>query len=80
MLVLSRTENESVMLGLPDGSTFEVVIVELQRGKVRLGFIGHGGIPILRKELYESNGNSFAGCNPKAKAALPPRRSEDESE
>jgi carbon storage regulator len=47
MLVLTRKENERIVIG-PD---VEVVIVKVARGKVKLGFNAPSRIPIIRKEL-----------------------------
>ncbi|MDO8582707.1 MAG: carbon storage regulator [bacterium] len=50
MLVLSRKENEGVMIG----DNMEVVVLEIKHGKVRLGFRIPGTIKVLRTELYDA--------------------------
>lgn len=37
MLVLSRKQDESIVISNNDGSTIVITIVELQRGKVKIG-------------------------------------------
>jgi len=53
MLVLSRKKNESVIITLPDGREIVVVVVEIDRGKIRLGFQADADVKIDRRELYE---------------------------
>lgn len=48
MLVLSRHEGERIMIG--DDVT--ILVVELGKGRVRLGIDAPKGKPILREELY----------------------------
>lgn len=50
MLVLSRKENEGVMIG----DNMEVVVLEIKHGKVRLGFRVPGTVRILRTELCDA--------------------------
>ena len=49
MLVLSRTINESIMIG----DDIEVLIVNVRGGKVRLGIIAPNNIPVHRREIYD---------------------------
>ena len=49
MLVLTRQTNQSVMIG----HDIEVVVVGMQNGKVRLGFIAPSQTKIHRKEVYQ---------------------------
>jgi carbon storage regulator CsrA len=56
MLVLSRKNYESVVVGDPAGSPgqmLKVTVLEIQRGKVRLGFEGAGDVPINRWEVWQ---------------------------
>lgn len=50
MLVLSRKESESFFLG--DG--IEVVVLEVQGDKVKLGIEAPKSVKVLRKELVET--------------------------
>jgi len=50
MLVLSRKKNESVIITLPDGREIVVVVVEIDRGKIRLGFQADADVKIDRRE------------------------------
>ena len=50
MLVLTRSLNESVVIG----DDVEVTIVEIRADKVRLGIQAQKGIPVYRKEIYKA--------------------------
>jgi carbon storage regulator len=52
MLVLSRKENESIVLTLPNGQEIVVTVVEIDRGKIRLGFEAPLDIKIFRTEIW----------------------------
>jgi carbon storage regulator CsrA len=56
MLVLSRRNSESVVVGDPAGRIEEmlkVTVIEIGRGKVRLGFEGAASVPVHRWEVWE---------------------------
>ncbi len=55
MLVLSRKAQESVAVGGADGfqPMLKVTVLEIQGGKVRLGFQGNADIPVHRWEVWE---------------------------
>jgi carbon storage regulator CsrA len=55
MLVLSRKSRESVVVGVADGSerVLKVTVLEIDGGKVRLGFEADADIPIHRWEVWE---------------------------
>ena len=55
MLVLTRKSDESVMVGGSVGfeRVLKVKVLEIQRGKVRLGFEVDADVPIHRLELWE---------------------------
>jgi carbon storage regulator CsrA len=55
MLVLSRRNQESVVVGGSDGfeRMLKVTVLEIQRGKVRLGFEADAGVPVHRSEVWE---------------------------
>ena len=50
MLVLTRRENQSVMLR----DDIEVTVLEIRGDKVRLGFSAPSGVPVHRREVYEA--------------------------
>ncbi len=50
MLVLTRSLNESIIIG----DDIVVTVVEIRSDKVRLGIEAQKSIPIYRKELYEA--------------------------
>lgn len=52
MLVLGRYENERIVIDGP----CEIVVVEVGRGKVRLGIEAGPEVKILRKELGPDDG------------------------
>ncbi len=51
MLVLSRTVGSRVRVEIPDGRFVWVVVVKIDRGKVRLGFDADRDVSITREEL-----------------------------
>ena len=55
MLVLTRTNQESVVVGRPSGieSLFKVTVLEINAGSVRLGFEGNKDCPIHRWEVWQ---------------------------
>ena len=50
MLVLSRTKDESIMIG----DDVEIIIVDVRGDKVRLGITAPRTISVHRKEVYEA--------------------------
>lgn len=50
MLVLSRTKNESIMIG----DDVEIIIVDVRGDKVRLGITAPKTISVHRKEVYNA--------------------------
>jgi carbon storage regulator CsrA len=55
MLVLSRKSQESVVVGGSGGfeRLLKVTVLEIDRGKVRLGFEVDNDVPIHRLEVWE---------------------------
>jgi carbon storage regulator CsrA len=56
MLVLSRKSCESVVVGDPDGHVdqlLKVTVLEIGRGRVRLGFEGPDHVPVNRWEVVQ---------------------------
>lgn len=49
MLVLTRKKDESIIIG----ENIEIVITEIEEGKVKLGINAPRDINIYRKEIYE---------------------------
>ena len=54
MLVLSRKSQESVVVGGPSdaGCMLKVTVLEIQKGRVRLGFDVADGVPVHRWEVW----------------------------
>jgi carbon storage regulator len=50
MLVLSRTRDETIMIG----DNIEITIVDIRGDKVRLGITAPSEIPVHRKEVYDA--------------------------
>ncbi|MFQ5489665.1 MAG: carbon storage regulator CsrA [Phycisphaerae bacterium] len=50
MLVLSRTRDETIMIG----DDIEITIVDIRGDKVRLGINAPNEIPVHRKEVYDA--------------------------
>jgi carbon storage regulator len=55
MLILSRKNRESVVVGGTDGSepTLKVTVLAIRGGTVRLGFDGNANVPVHRSEVWE---------------------------
>ena len=55
MLILSRKNDESVVVGKSDGlePTLKVTVLEIGNGHVKLGFEANANIPIHRSEVWE---------------------------
>jgi carbon storage regulator len=52
MLVLSRKKGEQIMIGDGD-KVITITLVDIDRGKIRLGFEAPKDVTVLRKELYD---------------------------
>jgi carbon storage regulator len=50
MLVLSRTRDETIMIG----DNIEITVVDIRGDKVRLGINAPSHIPVHRKEVYDA--------------------------
>lgn len=50
MLVLSRTRDETIMIG----DHIEITVVDIRGDKVRLGINAPTTVPVHRKEVYEA--------------------------
>jgi carbon storage regulator len=61
MLVLTRKNRESVVIGRPEDLevVLEITILEIEGGRVRLGFEADNKMPIHRREVWDRicNGN-----------------------
>jgi carbon storage regulator CsrA len=55
MLVLTRKNQESVVIGGADGfrRLLKVTVLQITRGKVRLGFDLDPGVPVYRSEVWQ---------------------------
>jgi len=75
MLVLSRTRDETIMIG----DDIEITVVDVRGDKVRLGINAPTTIPVHRKEVYEAikrenqEASRLAPDQLKSVAARPPR-------
>ena len=68
MLVLSRKNKESVVVGGPAASSqlLKVTVLEIKNGSVRLGFEADASVPVHRSEVWERIRESHgAGGSPK---------------
>jgi len=79
MLVLSRKEKESILIG--DG--IEIIIQEIGKDNVRIAIIAPNDVKILRKELLENvkdeNRSAQIQADPVALKALLRQRKTNES-
>jgi len=73
MLVLTRKSQESVVVGGTPGfeRMLKVTVLEIQGGKVRLGFDIDAGVPVHRQEVWERIVASGAPPPPAAVPAAP---------
>ena len=67
MLVLSRKESESVVVGRPDrpDEMLKVTVLDVSSGRVRLRFEAAGHVPVHRGEVWErirANGRLDGGA------------------
>jgi len=55
MLILSRKKQEAVVVGSGRGvaSLLKVTVLEINGGKVKLGFEADGDVPVHRLEVWE---------------------------
>lgn len=69
MLVLTRKNRESVVIGQPGAMqiALEITVLEIEGGRVRLGFEADNKLPIHRREVWDricnGNGNGHADGN-----------------
>ena len=75
MLVLTRKNRESVVIGRPEDLeiVLEITILEIEGGRVRLGFTADTKMPIHRREVWDricnGNGNGNASMPGRALAS-----------
>jgi carbon storage regulator CsrA len=65
MLVLTRKNRESVVIGRPEDLevVLEITILEIEGGRVRLGFEADSRMPIHRREVWDRICNGEPGPN-----------------
>ena len=75
MLVLTRKNRESVVIGRPEDLEvmLEITILEIEGGRVRLGFEADTKMPIHRREVWDRicNGNGNGNGNGASAGAAP---------
>ena len=66
MLVLTRKSQESVIVGGSVGfeRVLKVTVLDIQRGKVRLGFEVDAEVPVHRSEVWEQTRVNGGSINP----------------
>lgn len=78
MLVLTRKNRESVVIGRPEDLevVLEITILEIEGGRVRLGFRADSKMPIHRREVWDricnghTNGNGNGHTNGNGHGAM----------
>jgi len=74
MLVLTGKNRESVVIGRPEDLkvVLEITILEIEGGRVRLGFEADTRMPIHRREVWDRicNGDAVANGNGNGKAGV----------
>lgn len=78
MLVLTRKNRESIVIGRADdlGILLEITVLEIDGGRVRLGFQGDNGTPIHRREVWDRICNGNGNGNGRAAAPVVAPRAE----
>ena len=73
MLILSRKNRESVVVGYADSGEpmLKVTVLDITGGKVRLGFEGDSTVPIHRTEVWERIRVGGLAAVPLANAVAP---------
>jgi carbon storage regulator CsrA len=73
MLILSRKNQESVVVGGSEGCEhlLKVTVLEIRRGYVRLGFEAEASIPVHRWEVWERIRAERAPESPAGEGAAP---------
>lgn len=78
MLVLTRKNRESVVIGRPEDHTImlEITVLEIDGGRVRLGFNAESHLPIHRREVWNRicNGDASPAALPAVGDGLAVRR------
>lgn len=75
MLVLTRKNRESVVIGRPEDMSvaLQITVLEIEGGRVRLGFEADTRMPIHRREVWDricnSNSNGDGNGNGNGQAA-----------
>jgi carbon storage regulator CsrA len=71
MLVLTRKNRESVIIGRPEDLDvmLEITVLEIEGGRVRLGFEADTRMPIHRREVWDRICNGELQPNPAGAAA-----------
>ena len=71
MLVLTRKNRESVVIGRPEDLeiALEITILEIEGGRVRLGFQADTKMPIHRREVWDRICNGNGNGSPTASNA-----------
>ena len=67
MLVLTRKNRESVVIGRPEDNqvVLQITVLDIEGGRVRLGFEADQKMPIHRREVWDRicNGNGNGNGN-----------------
>jgi carbon storage regulator CsrA len=54
LLVLTRGKNQDVVITTPEGREIVVILIEINKGHVRLGFKADRGVVVDRREVLEA--------------------------
>lgn len=55
MLVLTRKVGSRVLIHTPEGRELAIMLLEIDRNQIRLGFEGDRAIVVLREEYQQKN-------------------------
>jgi carbon storage regulator len=77
MLVLTRKNRESVVIGRPEDNQvlLQITVLEIEGGRVRLGFEADSRMPIHRREVWDricnGDGNGNGDGDGRASGSAP---------
>ena len=73
MLVLTRKNRESVVIGRPEDNqiVLQITVLEIDGGRVRLGFEADNRMPIHRREVWDRICNGNGNGDGRASAGSP---------
>lgn len=57
MLVLTRKEDEAIILTMPNGSQIDIIVTRIKGRQVSIGIDANDDVEIMREELLSNSDN-----------------------